>query len=880
MKKFEICPLIIGIIIFLALPLASATITKTFEANAIKVTDRTNYGEVSLKDRYWLDLFGWFEKDLEDITLIENTESCTENCYAIKEITLYEKTKLVEDVKFETISFDKSRTIGGVNQFAFYIRGDENKLVEDYAWVCTPTGEVLENGTVLKECSNKKVGSHYEYEWVPYNYEEMEEGDYVLKLEGSKDYGKEIDWIIKSQGKWIDEWAVWGDPTTYHHGINLTQYSVGTSQQGMKITANNNFRLLYATFFGNDTAVNATKMRLLLPNLTLIAESDVNVSGSATFNEDFDRDDIFFIVPYNGTTNFNGKFATGQTMPIDNIAFNWTAGYNGAGVNDTTVIYNIGSLTISGINKTEMIINLSAPLNNSKSFYSSLTFSNNVTLYEGELVNSTLYTWSSNGNLFKTNTTTLSGTINSSNLSISGFTSDDFYIWNYYVCASNSTGILCDMFSDNYTVYMNNYHFGFCNSTLTSPFLNITFLDEEEYTNLNSTLYSSWDYYVTGENSGNNKSLSFNNASYNIAYNFCSSNESVSLVVDGLLSYAASGYPQRQYSEQSTLTYITTNRTLYLLSSSVGLYSTYQVQTAAGAPIDDVKIQVERQIGGIWIAVTEGYTDDSGAITFWLNPNYDHRLTFTKLGYISTQKTIKPSSSTYTITMQTTSGAANFTSDIEGIKWTFSPPIGRLNNGINQTFNFNVTASLGNIASCRIELIDEDENILARNFSSVVTAYGCNLSAALNTSLIPYKLFGKYYIDVGGGYFVLDSDAYWISNITDYTSDNTLWTFFNNLRSLDEFGEEDGRQEYSKIVFIFLIIIVLWAFISYSTGWDFQSPGAVVIGLAILFWILSFTGFLRLGNLTPWETTDTYIFATIFSLFAGGYILSTLDKQS
>jgi len=56
-----------------------------------------------------------------------------------------------------------------------------------------------------------KVGSHIVEEpiWKEYNYEELGAGTYEVKLEGEKKSIRAVDWIVKSQGVWIDEWALW-----------------------------------------------------------------------------------------------------------------------------------------------------------------------------------------------------------------------------------------------------------------------------------------------------------------------------------------------------------------------------------------------------------------------------------------------------------------------------------------------------------------------------------------------------------------------------------------------------------------------------------------------------------------------------------------------
>ena len=192
--------------------LASAITDKTFTKDIEKSTTLTNYGKVELETRNWIDVFGWFSERVEDIELKENTESCGEECYAIKEITMYKDGKLVDDVKFETILEDGSRVEQPIRDYQFYIQdGEISKEVIDYETECY----AYKNGSEGNYCKKIEVGSHMQKEavWKEYNYEILPSGTYKLKLIGEKKPSKTIDWIIKSQGTWINEWAVWGSTT-------------------------------------------------------------------------------------------------------------------------------------------------------------------------------------------------------------------------------------------------------------------------------------------------------------------------------------------------------------------------------------------------------------------------------------------------------------------------------------------------------------------------------------------------------------------------------------------------------------------------------------------------------------------------------------------
>jgi hypothetical protein len=206
MKKL-ISLFILGIFL---ISFTSALITKDFQIDEERKTELTQYGTITLKDRWFIDVFGWFEKDVKQITLESNTENCISNCEAIKKIELFEKGTLVDNVKFINLKTGKETTI---NDYTFYVKtGDKEIEVDVFEWVCVE-GKTNLNGTKNEDCENKKVGTRIEYEpiWSEYKNEILGEGIYYLKLVGEKNYNQEIDWIIETNKIWLNEWAVWSD---------------------------------------------------------------------------------------------------------------------------------------------------------------------------------------------------------------------------------------------------------------------------------------------------------------------------------------------------------------------------------------------------------------------------------------------------------------------------------------------------------------------------------------------------------------------------------------------------------------------------------------------------------------------------------------------
>jgi len=204
--------------------LTSALIDKSLKW--IKQNGEANYGTVTLSDRYWIDVFGWFEETKAELTLKENTDTCMRDCSSETEIKLHQDGVLIDDVKFLTLQEDESWIEQDIRSYQFYIKTDESEYdVDDFEIQCKEKEVVVEdsisiNGTAIKgrtyteqyDCEDVKVGTHKEKEklWEEYALgEEVVAGTYNIKLEGKKRQDRTVDWIITSQGKEIDEWAWW-----------------------------------------------------------------------------------------------------------------------------------------------------------------------------------------------------------------------------------------------------------------------------------------------------------------------------------------------------------------------------------------------------------------------------------------------------------------------------------------------------------------------------------------------------------------------------------------------------------------------------------------------------------------------------------------------
>jgi len=222
--------------------------------------------------------------------LDSNTDTCGINCEAITTIELNKKGSLIDDVIFETILADGSRIEQDIRSYQFYIKTDEEQFqVDDYETQCE-NGEYNSNNNSYEQiCERVKTGFHLETKplWEKYSLGiEMPKGTYEVKLEGEKKPSRSVDWIIQTQGEWLDEWAVWDGRTLYEYydGAENDQYDVRIGRSvGQTFTigttgANETFTVTSVSLNGSALGTSANK------DIWVYIYS-ANVSTNATIGE-------------------------------------------------------------------------------------------------------------------------------------------------------------------------------------------------------------------------------------------------------------------------------------------------------------------------------------------------------------------------------------------------------------------------------------------------------------------------------------------------------------------------------------------------------------------------------------------------------------------
>lgn len=488
---------------------------------------------------------------------------------------------------------------------------------------------------------------------------------------------------------------------------------------------------------------------------------------------------------------------------------------------------------------------------------------------------------------------------------------------------TNLTGVWALSYANATSTYYQNFtsfnqsvsdlRISICNSTYVNPFINFTFKDEQSLLNINgSTNLVTFGSYYVGQGSVTNSYL-FQNLTSNPSYAYCADPVAAKISTGVNYQYSATGYPQRNFVSSYNLTSTPTNQLLYLLSTADGVYTTMVVYDTNLNIQQNAQITVTRLFAGVPVTIAQGTTGADGAVTFWLNPNVQHTFTITKSGCVSSSLSVTPTQPQYTIQLQCSASTNNtFVSQLQGITWSRTPQSGVIAPGLT-VFNYSVYSFSDNLVSVRMDLINVTGSLLATNTSTAGINSGCN--ATLCSSYITYNILngdnikGRYYVTTTQGTVLVEADAFWRAIFTNASSTNTLKQFINDFSSL--FGEmgqnsaecsvaadqsscnaistcqwqstmclpsdEVNKIEYSRIVFMFLLMAIVFALIGRFTGYDFANPGFFILLLWSFITIGSLAGgrsgegLFYFNTLTKVHFINNYILAIVLTFYAAGY---------
>ncbi|KKN69655.1 hypothetical protein LCGC14_0439580, partial [marine sediment metagenome] len=188
------------------------------------------------------------------------------------------------------------------------------------------------------------------------------------------------------------------------------------------------------------------------------------------------------------------------------------------------------------------------------------------------------------------------------------------------------------------------------------------------------------------------KNINLVNSTEKLNHSICFSPSNQTLNTNVSLTYNNGESQQRSFTSEPILTNTTLVQVLYLLPSSLGLFGQFQTRDVANNPISLVKAMITRVLGGSTITVASGFTDSSGLVIFFLNPDATYTATFSKSGFLDNVFTFVPTTDIRFVTMGG-SVSVNGSNISIGLNYDIIPSNFSLNNNTLVDFGFNVTGN-------------------------------------------------------------------------------------------------------------------------------------------------------------------------------------------
>lgn len=395
--------------------------------------------------------------------------------------------------------------------------------------------------------------------------------------------------------------------------------------------------------------------------------------------------------------------------------------------------------------------------------------------------------------------------------------------------------------------------------------LNFSFFDEGNQSPVNVSVDIDFTYWLHTRN--NNRTYSYTNGTFNnLSFAIYPSEETIYADYD--IDFYADGYPQRRYYySDDILTNITSTQNFYLLKTADGMYVRFKTVDQYENAITIVKVTVEKQIGGAYTTIEISYTDDSGLATFWVNPDDDYRFTFTKTGYETITKILRPTSTEiYSVIMAGEADEDELPS-WTGIGYTFSPSMQVLNNDTKYNFTFKLRSTYWAVSSCIFWIEDNASTTLNSTTVPACVSGGGNYSFMYNTdNLTSITAFANFTINNSISSILTLRHDY--SVVYQYQGTFSLMNVFDDLKAFSAAGFND----FSRALIGFVVIFILVAVAAFYSG-QYNPEGLLLLAMG-LTWIFSYVEWFSMTESgIPFAFLEQYLIAIIITLLTTTFII-------
>ncbi len=338
---------------------------------------------------------------------------------------------------------------------------------------------------------------------------------------------------------------------------------------------------------------------------------------------------------------------------------------------------------------------------------------------------------------------------------------------------------------------------------------------------------------------------------------------------DYSLLYEATDYPQRGFSDRGiVLTNISVDIPLYLLHIDEGIFGRFRIVDSFERSLSGVRGVMERTIGGSTVTIEIEESDDSGLMTFWLDPDVTYTFTFSLTGFETESFSLRVTTGEiFTVTLRGGISVTNNQSFETGIISSFSPSNIILQNNTNYTFMFNMTSSYWTVTDCTL-FIQNGSTVLASSSASF-DSDSCDISIIYNTSGLD-TIISKAVYSLNGTE---------ISKQREYRVRYTYegeFSLKNLIDDLKAFGQA-GFNDFTRIIIAFIIITSIIASLSIKAG--LREPISMTILTLALVWFFSYIGWMTISyDSIPNEWLKQYILAILLSLIGGSYLFNEVSR--
>ncbi len=366
-----------------------------------------------------------------------------------------------------------------------------------------------------------------------------------------------------------------------------------------------------------------------------------------------------------------------------------------------------------------------------------------------------------------------------------------------------------------------------CNSTLSTPYINFAFKNEtlaQESTN--ATISSAWTYWLNDQNV--NKTLIHINATENPSYAFCFSPSDTPINVKYQLDYNNAISQQRTFVATSLISNVTTDVTLFLLPTTAGLFTQFSVQDIVANAISGAKAVITRLVSGSPVTVFSGFSDDSGVLVSFLNPDVTYSATFSKSGLSDVVFSFVPITDARIVIMGSGQSDVSGSNISEDLVYTITPANSTLQNNTIVMFGFNVSGN-DDVGLIKMNITNQEDIELDSTSNAGVGFISLNVNTNNNTLII-----GKFSIQNADETLVFTKS--WVVG-------NTFVGEYSLFRQMGFFVGY-GFQDFIRVLIVIGIILGMMIYMSGGKATDTLSEGSILVAITLV-WMFSVVGWLN-----------------------------------